>query len=108
MDSDIDIPDSTWDGADLPAMECADSTGCAPEKPICKMPEGVCVECLVSMDCGAADMACVNNACVIQVCEPYMSVCIGDLLEICNADGTGKTTEDCSELGLPCLEGECG
>jgi len=87
---------------------CSDSSECPKSKPVCKHPEGICVQCIVSMDCETAQMSCVDNECVVQVCEPGSRVCLGDLLEICNGDGTVKTTQDCSEQGLPCLDGECG
>lgn len=87
---------------------CQDSSDCTNEAPVCKLPEGLCVACIVSLDCGDAAMTCVDYTCVVQVCEPNDKVCVGDLLEICNGDGTGKAVQDCSEEGLPCLDGACG
>ncbi|MBL6975934.1 MAG: hypothetical protein ISR64_09405 [Deltaproteobacteria bacterium] len=86
---------------------CNDSSDCLKAVPICKLPERVCVQCIVSLDC-KDDLTCVDNACVTQVCAPDSTSCVGDLLETCSGDGTGKTVHDCSEQGLPCLDGACG
>lgn len=59
--------------------------------------------------------ACLDGACVPQVCGPGTTLCDGETVLVCNASGTELQTVACaldpacasSELGCVCSEGEC-
>lgn len=102
----------SWDSGTAdetsPGTTCAGPGDCPPERPFCLLPVGRCVECLTTASCLAPDRVCVENTCVTRLCDPGSRVCVGSVLEVCDALGISKTSEDCASSGLPCLDGACG
>ncbi|MEZ4312747.1 MAG: hypothetical protein R3F14_32385, partial [Polyangiaceae bacterium] len=86
-------------------VDCASNADCAYPKNLCDTAAGICVECLVSSDCGAKPGT---------VCSEASCVCPGTAETFCAADGYGPARcvdldtagKDCGACGHECF-GTC-
>lgn len=65
---------------------------------------GDCVVCGDGL-CGAGEQASCPQDC--GICVPSETLCLGDLLRVCNANGTKFEDIDCRSFDQACLAGHC-
>ena len=69
-------------------LQCMSNEECRAQSQLCDTAQNTCVDCLVSSDCGLMRY-CADSTCVDQLCAPRSSVCQGNAVATCNAEGSG-------------------
>jgi hypothetical protein len=87
---------------------CTVNSQCPLEKHVCKIPDGICVECETIKDCSGDEITCIENQCKPFVCEPDSKKCVDTVSNICNKTGSALIKIDCAIQKVPCIDGICG
>ncbi len=94
---------------------CGDGRCEGNERGSCAPGNSTCVEC--SEDCGGS--TCGDGDCTGQespatcpqdcggTCTPSAKDCVGPIARVCQANGAGYDSFDCSTTGQTCRDGEC-
>ncbi len=104
---------------------CTGNLDCGGDEPVCDPDRGICVACLSSAECLESEI-CRDDVCVAgctgdedcgdeqtcnagvcenvdRVCEPSAVSCDGNVVVVCNDEGTGSFPAlDCGEEGETC------
>ena len=92
-------------GACIDTICAADSTFCVDNNTA-----AACAEDGMSfneVDCPAENY-CDDGSCKLWVCEPGMATCFSNIAQMCNAAGSGFTSEtNCNASGKKCVNGQC-
>jgi hypothetical protein len=81
-------------------VACDSDTDCVADGLLCDHAKSICVECLVSPDCPEPSN-CQAGACVPDVCEPGTSICAGNAVMNCQAEGAGY------DAPVACVDSSC-
>ncbi len=109
-------PDVTAGGQDTggggggPAPICKTPADCFKHKatPICKVLDGICVQCVTDFHCPKTGETCnKQNQCAPASCIPGAKACIDGFKALCKADGKGWDKAACPDAAPHCINGEC-
>ena len=97
-------PEAGW--ADQEQGErCNQDSDCSAEAPYCSV-SGYCLSCLEDAHCPTGQR-CTNGFCLADVCTPNETMCSGDTLLTCDAQGAAWTEMACPGTAGACVDGAC-
>jgi hypothetical protein len=84
---------------------CNIDAECSAEAPYCSV-AGYCLACLEDAHCPTG-RSCTNGFCLADVCTPSETMCSGDTLLTCDAQGATWTEMTCPGSAGQCVDGAC-
>ena len=84
---------------------CNVDADCASDAPYCSV-SGYCLACLEDAHC-PAQRSCTNGYCLADVCTPNETMCSGDTLLTCDAQGAAWDEMACPGSAGQCVDGAC-